>query len=243
MKSSLQRIYWVYLKELSSFFGSSLPPLSLGILVFAGGLLSGILASTGRATYEQVTAAIFYIFYILTLGAGIFLAMSAFVNERKQGTLELLYSLPISDLELVIGKFLLNFTILGLLLFFLDAVYIYWIAETPMYMTFSGLLGLLLVAMYATAVGIFASSFTDNHLISLLIASGILIFIDIGGYLAGLLPTPAREIFSYMHAFNQFNPFTRGILPLQGTLFFGGLAVLFLFFTVRVLESRRWRGN
>ncbi|MCB1164524.1 MAG: ABC transporter permease, partial [Leptospiraceae bacterium] len=62
MKSSLQRIYWVYLKELSSFFGSSLPPLSLGILVFAGGLLSGILASTGRATYEQVTAAIFYIF-------------------------------------------------------------------------------------------------------------------------------------------------------------------------------------
>ncbi|MCB1137644.1 MAG: ABC transporter permease subunit [Leptospiraceae bacterium] len=243
MKGSLQRIYWVYLKELASFFGSSLPPLSIGILAFCCGFVSVILASTDRATYEQVTIAIFYIFYILTLGAGVFLSMSAFVNERRQGTLELLYSLPISDLELVIGKFLLNFSILGALLFLMQGVYIFWIAETPMYMTATGLIGLWLVAMYATSVGIFASSFTESHLISLLIATGILVFVDIGGYLAGLLPAPAREIFSYMHALDQFNPFTRGILPLQGTLFFGGLTVLFLFFTVRVLESRRWRGN
>ena len=135
MRDSLKRIYWVYLKELASFFGSSLPPLSIGILAFCCGFVSVILASTDRATYEQVTVAIFYIFYILTLGAGVFLSMSAFVNERRQGTLELLYSLPISDLELVIGKFLLNFSILGVLLFLMQGVYIFWIAETPMYMT------------------------------------------------------------------------------------------------------------
>jgi ABC-2 type transport system permease protein len=243
MKGSFQRIYWVYLKELSSFFGSSLPPLSIGILAFCCGFVSVILASTDRATYEQVTLAIFWIFYILTLGAGVFLSMSAFVNERKQGTLELLYSLPISDLELVLGKFLLNFTVLGLLLFLMEGVYIFWIAEAPLYMAFTGLIGLWLVAMYASAVGIFASTFTDSHLISLLIATGIIVLIDVGGYMAGLLPSPAREIFSYMHAFVQFNSFTRGTIPLQGTLFFGGLTVLLLFFAVRVLESRRWRGN
>lgn len=242
-QKSLSRIYFVYLKEFSSFWGSNLPPVSIGIVAFLCGLVSVALALSDGATYEDVTRVLFYVFYIITLVASVLLSMSAFVTERKQGTLELLYTLPVTDAEMVIAKFLFNLTIMALLLLGMNIVYIWWIAETPFYMLLTGYTGLLVVSAYAISIGILASSFTESHLVSMLIALAILIIADIGGFLSGLLPGVAGEILSHIHGLNQYTPFTRGIIPLKGFLFFTTTAALFLFFTIRVLESRRWRSN
>jgi len=120
-------------------------------------------------------------------------------------------------------------------------VYVLGIAEAPYYIVLSGLLGLILTGLYATSVTVFASALTGSYLISLLASIGIILLIDVGGYLGGILPSPAKEIVTFFHGLNQFAPFARGVISLKACVFFLSLTLLFLFLSVKVLESRRWR--
>lgn len=239
----LSKARWVLYKELNSFFGSNLPPLALGIVAFLCGLVSVVIALNPGATYEAVTRVIFYLFYIIIAVASIFLSMSSFVSERRGGTLELLYTLPVTDIELVLGKFLMGVILIVAIATSITLIYVAGIAEAPWYMVVSGLYGLILVGLYAYSVGLFASSLTDSYLVALLISAAILLTIDITGFLAGLMPSPAKEIFTHMHALNQYNPFSRGVIAFKSSVFFISLIALFLFLTTKVLESRRWRGQ
>lgn len=240
-RAGFAKAWFVFLKEINSFFGSSLPPITLGVVAFLCGLLDAVLISPG-ATYEDVTRILYYMFYIIIIVAGLFLSMGSFVNERKQGTLELLYTLPVSDVELVMGKFFMGVMLVGSAALSMVLIYIVLISEAPWYMAGSGFVGLLLVGLYAYSAGIFASTLSDSYLISLLVGALIIGIIDIGGFMAGLLPSPAKGIFSHLHGLNQFTPFSRGVIPLKGSVFFLSLTVFFLFLSVKVLESRRWRG-
>ncbi len=241
-QTALGRAWWVFVKELQSFLASNFPPLSMGIIIFLCGMLS-VLPHKTENTYEDTARTIFHMFYVLILMAGVLFSMSAFVSERRQGTLELLYTLPVKDTQLVIGKFLMGIFLCGCLAAIMSLFYVFWMAEAPWYITLSGCLGLFAAGLYACSVGIFASSLTNSYLLSLLIACLIIGMIDIGGYFAGLLPSPAKEILSHIHGLNQFFAFTKGIIPLRPLVFFGSLSGLFLFLSVKVLESRRWRGR
>lgn len=241
-RQSLLRIRWILLKEFASFPGSGSPAISLTVVVFLAGLVSVVLGLSQGATYEQVTALMIRMFYILTLVASVFLTMNTFVAEKRQGTLDLLYTLPVTDFDLVTGKILMNFSVVAGLLLLLDAIYIVGIAETPLYQAFAAFVGLLTVAYYAVALGVFASSVSESPFMALLIAVGVIIAVDIGGFYSGLFPSPAREIFSHFHAFNQFLPFARGVIPLKGTVLFLSGGVLFHFLAVKALEFRRFRG-
>ena len=239
----LKSIWWIFIKEMHSFFGSNLPPFSLGIFAVLSGLVSVLIGLSPSVTYEDITRALFYFFYIIIIIISIFLSMSSIVNERKQGTLELLRTLPLSDTELVLGKFLPGVLYVSVMSLSVCLVYVMWIAEGPAYMAFAAFPGLMLAGLFAYSVGIFASCIAENHLISLLIASGIIIAIEVGGFLGGLLPEPAKSIISHMHAISQYAPFTRGVIPLRGLIYFSSLISLFIFFSIKVLESRRWRSN
>jgi ABC-2 type transport system permease protein len=240
---ALKNARWVFLKELSSFLGSNLPIVAMGVVAVLCGAVSVMLALAPGVTYEAVSRGLFHAFYIIVLVAAVILSMSSFVNERRQGTLELIYTLPVSDLELTLGKYFMGILSVTALVLVMTIVYIVGVAETPYYMTLTGFIGLLLAGYYAYSVGVFASSVSDNYLTSLLIGLGLISIVDIGAYMSGLLPDPAKSIFAYMHGLNQFFPFTRGVIPLKGVIFFGSLIFLYLFLTVKVLESRRWRGR
>ncbi len=238
----LPRIWWIFRKEQSSFIGSNFPPLSIGIVAFVCGMIS-VLPHKSENTLSDITSILFHMFYIVILVSAVFLAMSSFVNERKQKTMELLYTLPVTDTQLVLGKFLMGVLLMGSITLGMTLVYLLWLAETPLYMALSGGMALFLVGLYAYSVGIFASSLSDSYLLSLLIGTLIIALIDIGGFLAGLLPSPAKEILAYFHGLNHFIPFTKGVISLKGITFFVSLTVLFLFSSVKVLESRRWKGS
>lgn len=237
------RAKWVFLKELNSFFGANLPPVTVGLVAFLSGLVSVLLALNPGSTYDDITRAIFYFFYVLIIVASLLLSMGAFVSERRQGTMELLYTLPVSDLELVLGKFMMVALVSSLISAGLTIFYVVIIAQGPWYVALSGFIGLLLVSLYASSIGIFASSLSENYIVSLLISLTLVLVIDLSGYLSGLFPSPAKEIFSHLHSINHFNPFTRGVISFRGSIFFISMTGFFLFLAIRVLESRRWRGQ
>jgi len=238
---SPSRVKWIFIKEIKSFFGANYPVVSLFLVLVMCALVSVILPSTPGTTYEDVSRALFWVYYILTIAFGILISIGSFASERRQGTLELLYTLPLTDLELVIAKFLPGAIFLGAISLMITLVYVVGIAEAPWYMALSGFFGLFLVGLYATSITVFASSLTGSYLLSLVVAVVIALVIDVGGYLGGMLPSPGKELAVFFHGLSQFGPFARGIIPLKGTVFFLSLSGLFLFLSVKVLESRRWR--
>lgn len=239
--SSLNKARFVFYKEMSSFLGSNLPPISVGIITLWCGVISAILAASPGANIKDISRALYWVMYIGFILCFSFLSMSAFVSERKQGTMELLYTLPISDAELVFGKFLFGLFSVSFMTLSVTVFYFWGIAQAPLSLMVSGSFGLFLAGLYVYSVGMFSSSLTDNYLLSLLFTTLIIILIEVGGFMTGLLPSPIKEILKHIHAFHQFLPFTRGVIPLKGTVFFMSSIIFFLFMTVKILESRRWR--
>ncbi|MBX7059414.1 MAG: ABC transporter permease [Leptospirales bacterium] len=233
----------VFRKEWASFLGSNLPVVALAVTMVACGLLNAIVQGQSGATYEQVARGLFYVYYVGIMIAALTLSMAAFVNERRQGTLELLYTLPVSDLELTLGKYAMGVISILVLAFLVVAINIFGVAEAPLAIAFTGFVGLLLGGLFYYSVGMFASSISDNQLVSIAAGFGLAILFEVVSFAAGLLPEPARSILTYPHGLNQFFAFTRGVIPLKGVVFFGSMTVLFLFLTVKVLESRRWRAG
>ncbi len=239
----MKKAYWIFIKELNSFLGANLPPAVIGITALMSGLVSVLLALSEGATADDVTRAVFYYLYLIMLITGLLLSMTSFVNEKKQGTLELLYTLPVTDTELVLGKYMMGVLVTSLLALLLSLVYVLIIAGAPIPLFAAGLTGLILAGLYSFSIGLFASSVTESSLISLLLGLFLILAADIGGYMAGLLPGAAKDIFTHFHGLNHFIPFTRGAMTLRSTVFFTSMSALFLFLTVKVLESRRWRGH
>lgn len=232
---------FIFYKEMSSFLGSNLPPVSVGIITIWCGVICAILAGSPGANVNDITRALYWVMYIGFILCFGFLSMSAFVSERKQGTMELLYTLPVTDTELVVGKFLFGLFAVFFMTVLVSLFYFWGIAQAPWTLILTGSFGLFLAGLYVYSVGIFSSSLTDNYLLSLLYTALIVILIEVGGYMTGLLPSPVKEILKHIHAFHQFIPFTKGVIPFRGTVFFTSIIFFFLFMTVKVLESRRWR--
>ncbi len=235
-----EKPWWIFIKECQVFIGSAFAPLSMGIIIFLCGMVS-VLPHKTESSMDEVIKMIYHLFYVIVLIGGVVLAMSSFVSERRQGTLELMYTLPITDVQLVLGKFFMGIALILLIVLPMSIVYIAWLGTAPWYVVITGALGLFITGLYAYSVGLFASSLTDNYIVSLLVGILIVGIIDIAGFLAGLLPSPFREVISHLHGLNQFFAFTTGVIPIRGVIFFVSLCAFFLFLTLKVLESRRWR--
>ena len=237
----LKKAWYVFIKEYQSFLGSNLPAFSIALMAFLCGFISVVLTFHADLNYKILRELMFHAFYVIMLIIPTFLAMSAFVIEKKQGTMELLYTLPVQEVSLVLGKFLMGFFFSLFISVSVVLVYLIFIAHTPWYIAISGVLGLILVACYSYSVSLFASSISNSYLVALLIAASILATVDIGGFLAGLLPDLPKTIFRHFHGYYQFLPFTKGVITFRSLIFFMSLTFFFLFTTVKVLESRRWR--
>lgn len=172
------------------------------------------------------------------------LTMSTFSSEKKGGTLELVFTLPVRDIELVFGKWL-GVSIMILILFIPLWVYplISQLFGLPLsFMTYtSGFLGLLLLAFFFASVGLFVSSLFESQTASAVMGVGLLVIlwtlesaqifqIKLGGaFLAAL------SIQKYLQ------PFLRGIVSIENILFFVLATSFFLFLTFRSLEKRSFR--
>ena len=240
---ALTNARWIFLKELSSFLGSNLPIGAVAIVALFCGAISVVIGANPGIGKANIVMVLFRVFYMILLVVPASLAMFSFVSERRQGTMELLYTLPVTDFEMVLGKFFMGLLSIAVISVGITFFYVVWIADASLFVALAGVFGLMLAGTYAYCVGLFASSLTDSYLLGFLVTTLVLFIVDVGGFFAGLLPSPAREVLTHMHAYSQFFPFARGIIPLKGVVFFSSLAALFLFLTVKVLESRRWRGS
>ncbi len=172
------------------------------------------------------------------------LTMRLLSEELSTGTIETLMTAPVTDAQVVLGKFL------GVLVFYVALLvaagaYVVLIAAfgRPDFGVLAvGCLGLLLLGAAFAAAGLFASSLTRHQLLAALIAVAILSTFAllpqvVVRYGQGPWPHAAARI----SAMAYFKDFSRGVVDSRGVVFFVSATALFLFLSVKTLESRRWR--
>ena len=220
-------------------------PLVLGGTAFLNALFVLILNFNGRSNYADATMVTFVAFMSTIIVAMIILSMGSIVEEKNKGTLELLYTTPITDTEIALGKYLFGVFVCLVISFFINALFplfLYSFWKAPLYLVFSGSVGVFFLGIFSYAIGIFGSSLGKNQMISLLISVLIVMTLWVIGFFSHLFQSTTRTVLFHLHIFSHFISFARGVLPLSGIVFFLSGSYFFVFLTIKVLESRRWRG-
>ena len=171
------------------------------------------------------------------------LTMRLLAEEQKLGTLELLLTAPVRDWEVVIGKYIASFVILvatiALTSYYTALLYGFGNPDTgPM---LSAYLGLVLYGAAALAVGLMASSLSSNQIVSAVVGIALLLILSFIDQIGGVVTGAASEVLTGMSMNTHFVDFTRGVIDTSHVVYFVSLAAVFLFLTVRSLETRRWR--
>ena len=179
--------------------------------------------------------------YFLAIPA---LTMGALSQEYKMGTIEVLATDPVRDVEIVIGKYL------GVVAFFLVSLLplpIFYAllrfggGQPDLGPVVSGFLGIVLMGSLCIAIGIFTSATTTHQLVAYLLAALIITFFkQVGDAEPFEIPEFLRNIFGYLSMHNHLVGFIRGRIGADDVVYFLGTNVLFLFLATRVLEARRW---
>ena len=172
------------------------------------------------------------------------LTMRLVAEENRSGTLETLMTAPVTDAQVIIGKFL---GALGLYVILLAATVVYFLlivayGQPDWGVAAMGYLGMLLLGATYISVGLFASTLTRHQLVAGLIGIAILTFFTAGLYLLVMaLPAGAGKVLSKANMITNFADFSRGVFDTRRVVFFLSMTVFFLFISTKVLESRRWR--
>lgn len=173
------------------------------------------------------------------------LSMGLLSQEWATGTIETLMTAPVNEPEVVLGKFFGNLLLL-VVMFVPTLLYVVLLAiyAHPDYgPIFSGYLGMLLVGSLFISVGLFCSSLTRSQIIAALSAVTILFLATIVPYWAGLEPglRPAVRTIVDQTVYRRYSDFSKGVIDLGNIVFFVAATAVFLFLTIKVLESRRWK--
>jgi ABC-2 type transport system permease protein len=178
-------------------------------------------------------------FLLLFFASG--MAMRLLAEERGQGTIEMLLTMPVRDWEVVAGKYLaaLGLLAVGLLASLPYAITVSQLGPLDWGPVWGGYVGTLLLGGTYLAVGMFASALTKNQIVALLLGVAIclgLFFLDS----FGALGKPLGPIFQYASPRYHFQGIARGVIELRNLVYYVSAIGIALVATTQVLESRKW---
>jgi ABC-2 type transport system permease protein len=174
-----------------------------------------------------------------------FLTMRLIAEEKRSKTMELLFTTPVTPLEIVLGKYLAALAILvcalGLTLLYPVLVEKFaGQAGVEWRSVFLGYLGLFLLGGAFMAVGLFISALTDSQVVAALITFVLLLMLWIIGWAAQGAEGTAKDVLQYVASVGHLDSFSKGIVDLKDMIYFLSLIALGLFATHRAVEAHRW---
>ena len=241
MRNALSIAY----RELNSYFYS---PIGYVVLCLFTSLAGWLFMTTIFIEGEPVTMRPLF---DTLMGRGILIAVAASISMRliseelNSGTIEMLLTSPVSDSEVVLGKWIgaIGFYATLLATTLLEVLLLAIWGEPDYGPILTGYLGLLLAGGLFLAVGVFASAMTRNQIIAFLITLTILLSLSLlPPFIASVLPTSRMAtILAHINVNLQFSDFSKGLIDISHFIYFASGIGLFLILAVKVMESRRWR--
>jgi len=229
-------------RELSSYFYSPIAYVAMTLFLLVSGLLFWRDFTPGqpvamRTIFEWMVWLMVFVVPVLCMGL--------LAQEWATGTVETLMTAPVGETDVVAGKFLgsLGFFVV-LLVPTLVYVVMLRIYGRPDYgPIFSGYLGIVLVGALFIAIGLFCSSLTKSQVVAAVTAAAILFAVTIVPWWAGTEAAlrPFLRTLCEQMVFNRYTDFSKGVIDTGNLAFFVASTLVFLFLTVKVMESRRWK--
>ncbi len=243
-------MYSLFLKEIRSFLSSFLGYIIIIVFLVVMGLFLWMLPTDfnildfGYANVDGLFIIAPFIFLFLIPA----ITMRSFADENKAGTIELLYTRPISDLQIILAKYFASFTLVILSLI-PTLVYYFsvWQLGFPQGNIDSGgfwgsFIGLLLLGATFVSIGVFASSLSENQVVSFIVAILISAFLYLGfEFIYSLDLFGGIDLFIKSLGMNShYSSISRGVIDTRDLVYFLSLIGLFLFLTNFVIAKRKW---
>lgn len=239
----------IFKKEINLFFSSLIAYLVIIVFLAINGIFLWLLPGQnildfGYASLEQLFTISPWVFMFLIPA----ITMRSFAEEKKGGTIEILATKPISDLAIVMGKLwagiaLVVFSLIPTLVYFYT---VYQLADpvgnVDVGATWGSYIGLLLIGSAYVSIGIFASSFTDNQIVSFILALFLcFVFYALLEWMRDFSALRAVDhVLAYISLQTHYLSLSRGVIDTRDVVFFGSFIAVFVAFTKTRLESRKW---
>ena len=226
-------------RELSAYFSSPIGYIYLAVFyVFSGYFFFGVLYSN-TTSLSNVFNGMFTIIMLLIP----ILTMRLMSEDLKNKTDQALLTAPISLVSLVLGKFLSALIVycLGVAITLVYGVVIAAFAPPDWTVVFGNVLGMLLLGSALIAIGMFISALTENQVIAAVGGFAVGFSLILVNSLSSLISIDwMKKFVSGLSFMERYDEFTNGILDISNIFFFISVCAVFVFFTVRVIEKRRW---
>lgn len=248
---SVGRMLAVMRKELRSYFAFPLVYMVSGIFLMLAGyyaytdLVFFVTISFSRDIMQNYWQLLFIDIRLCLLITLPFITMRSFAEERKLGTVELLYTYPLHDGEILGGKFLAAVVIFLMMLSLTLGypIYLYSIHAFPLSPLAAGYLGLLLLGFAFIACGIFISSLCESQVIAGVTTIVLLLLFWIVNWNEAAFEVGEINAVRMLSLFDQFGPFAKGVIDLYRVTYFLFFTTFFLYLTMRSMEARKWTGR
>jgi ABC-2 type transport system permease protein len=227
-------------RELKSFFVSTIAwIIAAAFMAMSGFLFSVILLNSNEASLRFLISNL----SVILLFVAPFLTMRLLAEENRLGTVELLLTNPVRDIEVVLGKFLgvMGFVLVMLILtLYFPALLFIFGSPDPGPMA-TGYLGVLLQAGAFTSIGLAISSTTENQIVAAFLAFAVNLILWLSESISQFVGKPLGDVMKFLSITSHFQDFSRGVIDSSHVIFFLSVVAAALFLTYLSLQSRRWR--
>jgi ABC-2 type transport system permease protein len=250
----------VYRKEIKSYFVSPIGYIVILIFLLINSYIFYVLciyyafSSLKYSDYpypyftlspnEWIVKPLFHNMAVTSLIVLPLLTMKLFSEERRLGTIELLFTYPLKDSDIYWAKFLSCLSIF-LIMTLIPSLYLLilekWLILDKR-VILNSYFGLLLLGGSFISIGILISSLTESQIISAIVTFGISLIFWIIGWISEIVPAKYLSFFDFISLFNHYENFPKGILDTRDLIFYLSICFFFSFLTLRILVSKKYRG-
>lgn len=229
----------LYKKELNYYLTNAIGYIVIVLFaVFANFLFIKDIFVVGSASMKSFFGILPWLFLIFIPA----LSMRIFAEEKRSNTIEVLLSLPISETQIVLAKFLalLTLTVISLALTLSLPISLAFISKLYLPEILTGYLGIIFLAGAFISLSIFFSTQTKNQIIAFLISAMLIFLLTLlsSDFLGNVIPKIIQDFLAYFSPVYHLNNFIKGIIDLRSLIYFLSFIAVFLFLSITVLEKR-----
>jgi ABC-2 type transport system permease protein len=255
----MKNILAIWQREMKSYFVSPIAYVVLTVFLFVAGFFfysilnawmqqTMMQAASGQGSQPidvpgMVSRSFFGTISVVLLFMIPMLTMGLFAEEKKRGTIELLLTTPVGNLQAMMGKYLASLTFLLIMyagsFLTISALFIY--GKPDWKPILGGYLGLILYGAALLAVGLFVSTLTENQIVAVVITFGVILVLWLVDAMASGVQGVMKDVLSYLSVISHLDDFIKGVIDTTHVIFYLSFAFFGLFLTYRSLESLRWK--
>jgi len=236
----MHNVCTIFRKEMRSYFNSPVAYIVITLFLAITGYFFG--SSLFIADSADLRA-LFGIAPIIFLFFAPAITMRQIAEERRAGTMEILVTLPITDPEIVVGKFLAAFSLLviSVVLTVVSLITIASLGNVDFGASLGGYLGLIFMGGVYISIGMFTSSLSPNQIVAFIVGFVIIFAFFMLDKVLVFFPSSIASAMEYLSVDYHFRNIARGVIDSRDLIYYFSMIFFFLFTTVKMTESRKWR--